>query len=83
MFVVNLSLSPHEEKLKYALEGVSELGTYAASKNLDLLIENHNGYSSDPEWMIALMEGVNQKKCGCVGRFHQLDFGTKSRHLLS
>lgn len=60
---------PHEEKLKYALEGVSELGTYAASKNLDLLIENHNGYSSDPEWMIALMEGVNQKNVGVLGDF--------------
>ena len=60
---------PHEEKLKYALEGVSELGTYAASKNLDLLIENHNGYSSDPEWMIALMEGINQKNVGVLGDF--------------
>lgn len=60
---------PHEEKLKYALEGVSELGTYAASKNLDLLIENHNGYSSDPEWMIALMEGVNKKNVGVLGDF--------------
>ena len=60
---------PHEEKLKYALEGVSELGTYAASKNLDLLIENHNGYSSNPEWMIALMEGVNQKNVGVLGDF--------------
>ena len=60
---------PHEEKLKYALEGVSELGNYAASKNLDLLIENHNGYSSDPEWMIALMEGVNQKNVGVLGDF--------------
>ena len=60
---------PHEEKLNYALEGVSELGTYAASKNLDLLIENHNGYSSDPEWMIALMEGVNQKNVGVLGDF--------------
>ena len=60
---------PHEEKLNYALEGVSELGTYAASKNLDLLIENHNGYSSDPEWMIALMEGLNQKNVGVLGDF--------------
>ncbi|MGI9541514.1 MAG: sugar phosphate isomerase/epimerase family protein [Flavobacteriaceae bacterium] len=60
---------PHEEKLNYALEVVSELGTYAASKNLDLLIENHNGYSSDPEWMIALMEGVNQKNVGVLGDF--------------
>ena len=31
---------PHKEKLKYAIEGVRELGQYAKSKGLDLLIEN-------------------------------------------
>lgn len=60
---------PHKEKLNYALEGVNELGAYAGSKNIDLLIENHNGYSSDPEWMIALMEGVNKKNVGVLGDF--------------
>jgi len=59
----------HEEKLRCAIEGVSELGAYAASKNIDLLIENHNGYSSDPDWMINLMEGVNQKNVGILGDF--------------
>jgi sugar phosphate isomerase/epimerase len=59
----------HEEKLKYAVEGVNELGEYAASKGLDLLIENHNGYSSDPEWMIALMEEVDLKNVGILGDF--------------
>jgi len=60
---------PHKEKLNYAIEGVGELGAYAASKGLDLLIENHNGYSSDPEWMIALMEGVNLENVGILGDF--------------
>lgn len=60
---------PHKEKLNYALEGVKELGNYAGEKGLDLLIENHNGYSSDPEWMIALMEGVNLNNVGVLGDF--------------
>jgi L-ribulose-5-phosphate 3-epimerase len=60
---------PHKEKLKYAVEGVGMLGEYAASKGLDLLIENHNGYSSDPEWMTALMETVNNKNVGVLGDF--------------
>ena len=60
---------PHPEKLKYATEGVTALGEYAASKGLDLLIENHNGYSSDPNWMIQLMEGVNLKNVGILGDF--------------
>jgi sugar phosphate isomerase/epimerase len=60
---------PHKEKLNYAIQGVKELGKYAASKGLDLLIENHNGYSSDPEWMTSLMKGVNLKNVGILGDF--------------
>ena len=60
---------PHPVKLKYATEGVTALGEYAASKGLDLLIENHNGYSSDPDWMLQLMEGVNLKNVGILGDF--------------
>jgi len=59
----------HKEKLKYAVEGVQELGEYAKLKGIDLLIENHNGYSSDPEWMIQLMEGVELKNIGILGDF--------------
>tara|TARA_B100001173_G_scaffold204972_1_gene176775 strand:- start:5602 stop:6252 length:651 start_codon:yes stop_codon:yes gene_type:complete len=60
---------PFKEKLNYAIQGVKELGKYAASKDLDLLIENHNGYSSDPEWLISLMKGVNLKNVGVLGDF--------------
>ena len=60
---------PFDEKLNYAIEGVSELGNYAAKKNISLLIENHNGYSSSPEWMISLMEAVNLENVGILGDF--------------
>ena len=60
---------PKKEKLLYAIKGVKELGEYAASKNIDLLIENHNGYSSDPKWMIELMENVNMNNVGVLGDF--------------
>ena len=59
----------YKEKLKYATEGLQELGEYAKLKDIDLLIENHNGYSSDPEWMIQLMEGVELKNIGILGDF--------------
>ena len=64
-----IDLMENKEKLNYAIQGVKELGKYAASKGLDLLIENHNGYSSDPEWMTSLMKGVNLKNVGILGDF--------------
>ena len=59
----------HDEKLKYAIEGVGELANYAKSKGIILLIENHNGYSSYPIWMISLMEGIKIDNLGILGDF--------------
>jgi L-ribulose-5-phosphate 3-epimerase len=59
----------YDEKLKYTAEGVYELGIYAKSKGIDLLIENHNGYTSDPEWLAQLMEKVNLSNVGVLGDF--------------
>ena len=60
---------PFSEKLDYTIDGVKELGDYAGSRGLDLLIENHNGYSSDPEWMMNLMDKINLKNVGVLGDF--------------
>lgn len=59
----------YDEKLKYAIEGVSELTEFSASKNLNLLIENHNGYSSDPDWLVSLIQQVNHPRCGILADF--------------
>lgn len=57
------------EKLKYAIEGVSELTDHAEKLNMDLLIENHNGYSSDPDWLVTLIKKINSKNLGILGDF--------------
>mgnify|MGYP001161333575 FL=1 len=57
------------EKLKYAIEGVSELTDHGKKLNMDLLIENHNGYSSDPDWLVTLIKKVNSKNLGILGDF--------------
>ncbi|WP_299529538.1 TIM barrel protein [Ulvibacterium sp.] len=57
------------EKLKYAVEGVSSMAEYAEKHNMELLIENHNGYSSDPDWLLELIKTVGMKNCGILGDF--------------
>jgi len=57
------------EKLKYAIEGVSELTDYAKKLDMDLLIENHNGYSSDPDWLVSLIKKIGSKNLGILGDF--------------
>ena len=59
----------YKEKLKYTTDGVHQLAIYAQQKGIDLLIENHNGYTSDPEWLAQLMKEVNEPNVGVLGDF--------------
>jgi len=60
---------PFDEKLKIATDGVSELVEFAAAREINLLIENHNGYTSDPNWLSSLITVVNHPKCGVLADF--------------
>jgi len=48
-----------EEALKWASETYNMMLEYAIQANISVLIENHGGFSDDPDWMIALMKEVN------------------------
>lgn len=60
---------PKQEKMKYALRGVKKLVRFAARQGVDLLIENHNGYSSDPDWLVSLIKQVDHPRCGILADF--------------
>lgn len=48
-----------EEALKWASETYNMMLEYAIPANISVLIENHGGFSNDPDWMVALMKEVN------------------------
>lgn len=48
-----------EEALKWASETYNMMLEYAIQANISILIENHGGFSNDPDWMVALMKEVN------------------------
>ncbi len=51
--------APKEEALKWASETYNMMLEYAIQANISVLIENHSGFSNDPDWMVALMKEVN------------------------
>jgi sugar phosphate isomerase/epimerase len=59
-----------EEVQKAAIEGVSKLAEYAAKENINVIIENHGGYTSNGEWMVGLMKAVNRKNVGVLPDFN-------------
>ncbi len=52
-----------------AVKSLSELGEYAAPKDVNVVVENHGGYSSDPVWLAGVMEEVGMDNVGILPDF--------------
>jgi sugar phosphate isomerase/epimerase len=58
-----------EEVQKASIEGLSKLSEYAAKVNINVIVENHGGYTSNGQWMAGVMKGVNKKNIGTLPDF--------------
>ncbi len=58
-----------EEVQAAMVDALKQLCTYAASKNINVLIENHGLYSSDGQWIASIMKDVNMPNCGTLPDF--------------
>ena len=52
-----------------AVEGLSALAEYAKLRDINVLVENHGGYSSNGEWLAGVMAKVNMDNCGTLPDF--------------
>lgn len=59
----------YEEVADAAVKGLTELSTYAATKGINVLVENHGGYTSNGQWLSEVMAKVNMKNCGTLPDF--------------
>ena len=67
---VNLSGSDDpEEWVPNSVAGLSALATYAADKNINVLVENHGGLSSNAALLAKVMAEVNMDNCGTLPDF--------------
>ncbi len=58
-----------EEVAAAGVEGLSKLSEIAAKQNVNVIVENHGGYSSDGQWMSSVIEKVNMDNCGTLPDF--------------
>jgi sugar phosphate isomerase/epimerase len=52
-----------------AVDGLGKLAQYAASKNINVLVENHGGLSSDANKLTAILHEINLSNCGTLPDF--------------
>lgn len=70
------SKGSYEEQQKLAVDGLSRLAEYAAQLELNIIVENHGGLSSDGKWLAGVMKKINRPNAGTLpdfGNFQEYD----------
>ncbi|QLG45143.1 sugar phosphate isomerase/epimerase family protein [Costertonia aggregata] len=67
---VNLSGDKTEEEwVKSSVDGLTQLSTYAKNKNINVIVENHGGLSSNAALLSKVMTEVDMENCGTLPDF--------------
>ncbi|MDO5979529.1 sugar phosphate isomerase/epimerase family protein [Flavivirga spongiicola] len=59
----------YEEVMEQAVIGLGKLSEYAETQGINVLVENHGGYTSNGQWLAAVMQKVNKPNCGTLPDF--------------
>lgn len=67
---VNAAGNGSEQEVKTAVvDGLGRLTEYAKKSKINIIVENHGGYSSDGKWLSDVMKQVNSPYCGTLPDF--------------
>lgn len=59
----------YEEQKKLAADGLHLLCEYGDTANINILVENHGGFSSDGDWLVDVMKMTNHPRVGTLPDF--------------
>ena len=59
-----------EEVHHAAVDGLGRLSEYAKKENINVIVENHGGYSSNGTWLSSVMKEVNKRNVGTLPDFN-------------
>jgi sugar phosphate isomerase/epimerase len=63
------SEGPYDEQMKLAADGLRQLCEFGDKHNVNIIVENHGGLSSNGEWLAGVMKKVDNKRCGTLPDF--------------
>ncbi len=58
-----------------AVDGLRRLTEFAAGHDINIIVENHGGLSSDAKWLVDVIERVGHARCGTLPDFGNFDLG--------
>jgi sugar phosphate isomerase/epimerase len=62
-------MGTNEEVANAAVDSLTKLSEYAAKQDINVIVENHGGISSNGKWLTGVMARVNMKNCGTLPDF--------------
>jgi sugar phosphate isomerase/epimerase len=55
-----------EEQVKLAADGLARLTEFGAQQDLNVIVENHGGLSSNADWLAEVITKVDHPRCGTL-----------------
>jgi len=68
------SAGSYDEQMKLAADGLRRLCEFGAKHDMNVIVENHGGLSSNAEWLVGVIKMVDLPNCGTLP-----DFGNFAR----
>lgn len=69
------SAGSYEEQLERAADGLRQLTEITAKMEINTIVENHGGLSSNGAWLAAVMKKVDHPRCGTLPDFGNFNLG--------
>lgn len=69
-----------DEQRKLAADGLRRLSDYAATLQLNVIVENHGGLSSNGQWLAAVMREMGLPNCGTLPDFGNFRISETERY---
>jgi len=64
-----------DEQRALAADGLRRLTEFAAERDLNVIVENHGGLSSNGNWLASVMRAVDHPRCGTLPDFGNFQVG--------
>ncbi len=74
------SQGSYDEQLARAADGLSRLTEFGASREINIIVENHGGLSSNGAWLSAVIRKVKHPRCGTLPDFGNFNLGNGEQY---
>lgn len=69
------SSGEYDEQMKLAADGLRRLTEYAVPHDINVIVENHGGLSSNGAWLAGVIKMVDHERCGTLPDFGNFYLG--------